>query len=228
MLFTMANILIVHAHHEPQSFSSALARTAAETLASQGHEVIFSDLYAMGFDPVSDRGNFVTTADASYLKQQNEEAHASKNGGFSEEIENEMRKVEACDLMIFSFPLWWFSMPAILKGWVDRVFAYDRFYGQGRWYETGTCRGKRAMVLITTGAGAEMYNGHGLHPSLDGILMPVHHGIFWFNGFSPLPPFVAWSAAHGSDEERQAVLDSWRTRLAKVLTEDTLQISQSS
>src|SRR6187402_2965580 len=101
----MAHILIVHAHHEPRSFSSALAKTAAETLTAQGHEVVFSDLYALGFDPVSDRRNFVTTADADYLKQQNEEAYASEHAGFAPEIEAEMRKVEACDLMIFSFPL---------------------------------------------------------------------------------------------------------------------------
>lgn len=107
----MANILIVHAHHEPQSFSSSLAKTAAEMLSDQGHEVVFSDLYAMGFDPVSDRRNFVTTADAAYLKQQREEARASEYGGFAPEIETEMRKVEACDLLVFSFPLWWFSIP---------------------------------------------------------------------------------------------------------------------
>lgn len=52
------NILIVHAHHEPQSFSSALCRQAASTLKTAGHEVVVSDLWAMRFDPVSDRRNF--------------------------------------------------------------------------------------------------------------------------------------------------------------------------
>ena len=216
----MANILIVHAHREPRSFSSALARTAAETFAEQGHEVVFSDLHALGFDPVSDRRNFLTTADAAYLKQQNEEAHASVNAGFAAELDAEMKKVEACDLMVFSFPLWWFGMPAILKGWVDRVFAYGHLYGRGRWYKNGSGKGKRAIVVMTTGGGAAMYGGTGMHPSLDAILTPVHHGIFWFNGFSPLPPFVAWSAAHGSDADRHAMLDELRERLQNVFEED--------
>ena len=71
------NVLIVHAHHEPKRFSSALSRQAQETLRSIGHEVTVSDLYAEGFDPVSDRRNFQSVFDANYLKQQNEERHAS-------------------------------------------------------------------------------------------------------------------------------------------------------
>lgn len=224
----MANILIVHAHHEPGSFSSALAHAGRETLSRAGHNVVFSDLYAMKFDPVSDRRNFITTANAGYLKQQSEEKYASHHDGFSPEIEIEMRKVETCDLLIFSFPLWWFGLPAVLKGWVDRVLAYGRIYGEGRWYETGVGRGKRAMVLMTTGGAAKMYESGGLHLSLDSILAPIHHGIFWFNGFSPLPPFVAWAAAHRSDEDRHAVLNAWRKRLHNVLDEPALRMPSAA
>lgn len=218
----MANILIVHAHHEPQSFSSALAKTAAETFERLGHAVAFSDLYAMGFDPVSDRRNFLTTADAAYLKQQEEEALASEASGFVPELEAEMRKVEACDLLVFSFPLWWFSVPAILKGWVDRVFAYRRFYGEGKWYENGMGQGKRAMVLMTTGGGEAMYREAGMHPPMSAVLTPIHRGIFWFNGFSVLEPFIAWSAAHGTDADRNEVLDTLRVRLQGIFAEAPL------
>ena len=62
-------ILIVHAHHEPQSFSSALFQQSVKTLESAGHQVMTSDLYAMKFDPVSDRRNFTSVKDAGYLKQ---------------------------------------------------------------------------------------------------------------------------------------------------------------
>jgi NAD(P)H dehydrogenase (quinone) len=48
-------VLIVHAHHEPKSFCSALYRRAVDTLTNAGHEVVTSDLYALAFDPVSDR-----------------------------------------------------------------------------------------------------------------------------------------------------------------------------
>ena len=220
----MANILIVHAHHEPKSFTSALARAAAETLTEQGHKVDFSDLYAMKFDPVSDRRNFTTVRDPNFFKQQQEELYAAEHLGFAPEIEAEMQKLERCDLLVFSFPLWWFGLPAILKGWVDRVFAYGRIYGRGRWYDKGLGRGKRAMVLMTTGGAKSTYDRKGLHPELDTILTPIHHGIFWFNGFSPLQPFVAWAAAHGSDADRKRVLDQWQNRLKGLFQERTIQL----
>ena len=55
--------------------------------------------------------------------------------------------MEAADLMIWQFPLWWFSMPGILKGWVDKVFAFNRVYGRGRFYDKGLyLRQARAVV----------------------------------------------------------------------------------
>lgn len=122
------NVLIVFAHPEPKSFNGALFDTAVRELQAAGHEVVTSDLYRMGFDPVSDRQNFTSVLDADYLKLQAEETHATACAGFAPEIETELRKLEACDLLILQFPLWWFGLPAILKGWVDRVMAMGRTY----------------------------------------------------------------------------------------------------
>ena len=57
--------------------------------------------------------------------------------GFALEVEDEISKIEAADLMIWQFPLWCFDLPAVLKGWVDCVFAMRRTYGHGHIYETG-------------------------------------------------------------------------------------------
>ncbi|MEM9915054.1 MAG: NAD(P)H-dependent oxidoreductase [Planctomycetota bacterium] len=210
------NVLIVHAHPETRSFSSALAATARDTLAAAGHKVELLDLYRAGFDPVSDRRNFTTTADADYFKQQAEESHATEHDGFVPELEQHIALLERCDLLVFSFPLWWFGMPAILKGWVDRVFAAGRIYGGPKLYEGGIGAGKKAMVLMTTGGGPDMYSGRGVNPPMDHILQPIEHGVFWFNGFGPLDPFIAWSPARQSDEERGATLDSLRNQLSDV------------
>jgi len=145
------NILIVHAHPEPQSFCSALFTAAVDTLSTGGHDVQTSDLYSIGFDPISDRRNFTTVKNPHYLKPQIEEMHASESGGFVPELGTEMCKVEWCDLMIWQFPLWWFSVPAILKGWFDRVFAMGRFYGYGHIYETVVLKGKKTMLPLATG-----------------------------------------------------------------------------
>jgi NAD(P)H dehydrogenase (quinone) len=221
------NVLIVHAHPEQQSFSSAMARTAAETLAQQGHNVSFSDLYAMGFDPVSGRKNFTTIKDPDFFKQQQEELHATEHNGFAPEIEAEIRKVEAADLLIFSFPLWWFGMPGVLKGWVDRVFPMGRVYGGEKLYENGlgSRRKARAMVLITTGGGPAGYSGKGVHPSLSTILAPIYHGVFWFNGFQPLDPFVTWSVARISDQERAEYLEQLKARLKHIASEAPVRLA---
>jgi NAD(P)H dehydrogenase (quinone) len=119
------NVFVVHAHPEPRSFSSALVQTTSATLAAAGHTVTVSDLYATRFNPVSGRQNFVTVRNPDYYKQQQEELYASENDGFASDIESEIRKLEAADLLVFSFPMWWFGMPGILKGWVDRVSRWD-------------------------------------------------------------------------------------------------------
>jgi NAD(P)H dehydrogenase (quinone) len=118
--------LLVLAHPVPKSFNAALFQRAISTMVSTGHEVATSDLYAMKFDAISDRRNFTETFNSDVLSLQAEERHASEIGGSSGELETEIGKVEASDLMILHFPLRWFSMPAILKGWVDRVFSFGR------------------------------------------------------------------------------------------------------
>ena len=121
-------VFIVHAHAESRSFNGALFQTAQDTLRAAGHAVTVSGLYALKFDPVSDRRNFTTVKNPDYFKQQIEEMHATEMGGFAPDVEAELRKMEACDLMIWQFPLWWFGLPGILKGWADRVFAMGRTY----------------------------------------------------------------------------------------------------
>ena len=213
-------ILIVHAHHEPRSFCSALARRAEQSLLAQGHSVDFADLYADHFNPVSDRRNFSTTKNPDYLKQQVEEAYATEVGGFVPDLEKEIQRLEACGMLIFSFPIWWFGMPAILKGWVDRVFAYVRIYGGPKIYETGLGQSqRRGLVLMTTGGGPDVYGGYGVNPSVATVLAPVHHGVFWFNGILPLAPFVAWSPARATPDERTACLDALESRLKNIFTE---------
>src|SRR5229473_2392493 len=228
MPLTKLNILVVHAHHEPKSFCGALFRHAVQTLSDAGHSVFTSDLYAQQFNPVSDRRNFTSMFDANYLKQGKEERHATAVGGFALDLECEIRKLESCDLLVFSFPLWWFAMPAILKGWVDHTFAYARIFGDTRMYENGLGQGrKRAMIVMTTGGDRETFGPRGLHPSLESILAPVEHGIFLFNGFLPLEPFVAFQPARITHQERTAYLRALGERLQRLEHEQPRRVASS-
>lgn len=220
------NVLIVLAHPELQSFNGALFEIAIATLRAAGHTVVTSDLHRLGFNPVSDRSNFTTVQDPAFLKLQAEELHATETHGFAPELEAEIAKVEAADLMIWQFPLWWFSVPAILKGWVDRVFAMGRAYGGGRVYEAGMFRGKRALLSLTTGGPEGAYAPEGFNGDLQAILRPIHRGMLEFTGFEVLAPQVHYGPVRVEPAQREAWLQAWAQRLRQVEAEQPIDIGR--
>lgn len=213
------NILIVYAHQEPASFNGALLRKAVETLMAAGHGVTVSDLHAMGFDPVSDRRNFTTVADATRFSQQAEERFAADHGGFAPDLRAEMDKLRAADLVIFQFPIWWMGMPAIMKGWIDRVFAVGVAYGGGRWFDRGVLSGKLAMLTVTMGGPAPAYAHDGVYRAdTRAILHPINHGILGFVGFEVIEPFIVHGPGRMSGGERAQALDDYAARLVGIDT----------
>lgn len=203
------NVFLVYAHPEPRSFNGALFRMAQDTLRAAGHTVQISDLHALKFDHVSDRRNFTTVKNPDCFKQQIEEMHATEVGGFAPDLETELRRMETCDLMIWQFPLWWFGLPGILKGWADRVLAMGRTYGGERFYENGVFKGKRAVLSLTTGGPEAVYQKGGWNGDIHAILRPIQRGILRFTGWDVLAPNIFYSPVRVSDEERQARLNAW-------------------
>jgi NAD(P)H dehydrogenase (quinone) len=132
--------------------------------------------------------------------------------------------MEAADLMIWQFPLWWFGLPAILKGWVDRVFAMGRTYGGGRIYDSGTFRGRRALLSLTTGGPQPAYVPGGFNGDLEGILLPIHRGMLAFQGYSVLAPQVNFGAARVDDAQRHAWLAAWAQRLRAIGDEQPIDV----
>lgn len=217
-------VFIVHAHHEPFSFNGALTRKARETLLQANHEVVVSDLYEIGFDPVSDRRNFITVSDASRLRQQAEEDYASKHDGFAPQLQAEMDKLQWCDVLIFQFPLWWLGLPAILKGWVDRVFALGRAYGGGCYFSRGVFAGKRAMCSVTVGGPAGAYGDTGAYGNIEKILFPIQHGILAFVGFAVIEPFIAYAPSRVSAWQRADLLLRYGERMLALDKAPTIPI----
>jgi NAD(P)H dehydrogenase (quinone) len=220
------NVLLVLAHPEPRSFNGAMFDTALDTLRAAGHNVVTSDLYRMGFDPVSSRRNFVSVKDADYLKLQIEEMHASEVNGFAAQVETEIAKIESVDLMIWQFPLWWFGLPAILKGWVDRVFAMGRTYGNGHIYDTGKFSRKKALLSLTTGGPEAAYLADGFNGDLDAILRPIQRGMLEFTGFSVLAPEVIYGPVRANDAQRAKWLESWALRLDSIESESSIVVGR--
>lgn len=209
-------VLIVHAHYEAHSFNTALKNVAVETLTAAGHEVRVSDLYAMGWNPVAGPADFPQPANPDYCVYALEQRKAFESGQLPADIEAEIAAVDGCDLLIFNFPVFWFSVPAILKGWIDRVFISGHFYGGKRFYDQGGMRGKRAMLSLTLGGQAHMFGADAIHGEMDILLRPLQRGTLAYCGFTVLPPFIGYHVPYLSGEARQAILEQYKAYLLQL------------
>ena len=194
------NVLLVFAHPEPRSLNTALRDVAIAELKAEGHKVRVSDLYAEGWKSQIDRADFPELAPDGRFNVAAASKEAFAAGALTDDVKAEIEKLLWADVLILQFPFWWFAMPAILKGWVDRVFAYGFAYGVGehsdqRWgdrYGEGALTGKRAMLIVTTGGWEEHYSARGINGPIDDLLFPIHHGILYYPGYDVLPPFVVY------------------------------------
>jgi len=207
------HVLIVHGHPEPQSFNGALTRQAVATLERSGHAVEVSDLYAMKFKAVADADDYVEREDPDYLRIDREQTHAHNTQCVTPDVRVEQDKLGRADLVILQYPMWWFSMPAILKGWADRVFTRGFAYLPGRKYDTGMLRGKLAMLSITTGTSVDTYAPDGIDGALLDVLWPVHNGLLRYSGFDVLTPFVTHMPGRLTTEQRAGALARYDDRL---------------
>lgn len=206
------HILILLANPEPTSFCHALASAAREALTAAGHRVTVSDLFAQGFNPVAGRHDFTTVADPDRFHYQSEQALAARQGTFSPEIAAEQAKLQAADILIPVFPIWWSGPPAILKGWLERVLAYGFAYVDGHRFETGLFRGRRAMVCVTTGGTPERFSGTGVFGPIEGVLRPLQYLALEYMGYEVASPFVAYAAPRISEDARKALLAGFAER----------------
>lgn len=210
--------LIVVAHPDPRSYNAALKDVSVSALGQLGIATDVSDLYAIGFGAVAGRGDMADAAASGPFNLATEQGRAFEAGTLADDIRREQDKVAAADLVIFQFPLWWYSMPAVMKGWVDRVLTYKFAYGVGEWWDAGPFRDKKAMLSITTGTPKGAYMTDGRNGDIDRILWPLEAGVLAICGFQVLPSFVAYGAPWIGDEGRKAQMEALRKRLSEINT----------
>jgi len=152
---------IVLAHPEAKSFNGHLSDISQKVLSDAGWSVTKSDLYGMDFDPREGAHHYNTRQDADVFHAQSEQRFNAGNETTPADVSAEVQHLMDSDLLIVHFPLWWFGMPGMLKGWMDRVFVYGKMYRSARRYDNGFCAGKKMIACVTTGASADScsYNG---------------------------------------------------------------------
>ncbi|MGF6233122.1 NAD(P)H dehydrogenase (quinone) [Inquilinus ginsengisoli] len=177
--------LIVVAHPDPRSLTHTVAARLAEGVSLAGHSAEIADLMAEGFDP-----RFNANDHAVHLKQ----------AAPSADVLAEQARIDRADALVLVYPVYWWSMPGLLKGWIDRVFAngwaYDEIPG-GKLEKKLGCLPVHLVAL--GGAGQGTYQRHGYSGAMK---TQIDHGIFDFCGAPVvtsellLPPDTQEPGAH--------------------------------
>jgi NAD(P)H dehydrogenase (quinone) len=214
---------LVHAHPEPRSFVAAMRDTMIEAFESRGDIVTVSDLYAMSFNPVASAADFQALQRPEYLVYSLEQRHAYQDGTLAPDIAAEVEKVLAADLLAFTFPLFWFSTPAILKGWIERVFLSGPFFGGRRIYRRGGLVGKRAFAAFSLGGPAHMFGPESLHGELEtGMMRHFLQGTLGYVGLSVYQPYIAYHVPYIDQEARRVLLDELHASVRDIDTRPRL------
>ncbi|MFH8238544.1 NAD(P)H oxidoreductase [Streptomyces sp. NPDC018321] len=155
--------LVVVAHHRTDSLTAHTARRTVGRLEAAGYRVDLLDLHAEGFDPR------MTVAD--------QPDWGNREKRYSDETHAHMRRILAAEVVVAVFPVYWQSVPAILKGWIDRVWNYGFAYGRSK----PRLAGKRILWLGLAGAPADDVVVEGMRSVLEANLS---EGIAYYCGFS--------------------------------------------
>jgi len=165
-------ILAVLAHPNTDSFTRALLDEFVASAESTGHSVVIADLHAEGFDP-----NFNMHDVAVYGGQ----------AEVSDEIVAEQKRIMDADAMAFFFPLWWWSMPAILKGWIDRVFSSGFAFEFIDGHSSGLLTHKKVALFCPAATDQGYYRRYGYH---SGFQRLVDAGIFGYCGIADVETHI--------------------------------------
>jgi NAD(P)H dehydrogenase (quinone) len=139
------DVLAVFCHPRRNSFTGALLDGFVAGLAEAGHDVEVADLYREGFDP----------------RFQAEDYAQFKGEPMPEQIVAEQRRLDRADALAFVFPVWWWSFPAMLKGWIDRVWSEGWAYNFTVGRSKGLLRDRPTVLLGSAATRAATYRKYG-------------------------------------------------------------------
>ena len=140
-------VLLVLCHPRADSFTAAIADTFARHAIAAGHEIEHFDLYREGFDPV--------------MREIDEPSWDNLDKVYSDEVLTEMARIERNQAIVMVCPIWWWSFPAMLKGWIDRVWNLGFAYGPQK------LSLQKGMLIGTCASSAERFAKHGMDTAID-------------------------------------------------------------
>lgn len=202
-MFNLKNIenmknLIIYAHPNSDSLSHFFKQTIIESLQESGQEVEIRDLNKIDFNPVLSL----------------EDMKGQRIGKVAAEVQKEQDFITWADQIIFVYPIWWTGMPAIMKGYIDRVFSYGFAYRYDQGVQKGLFTGKKAIIVNSHGKSKEEYEAIGMDKAL---ALTSDTGIFTYCGLEIQEHFYFDKADKASSENSA----EWGNQIKSLLVKRT-------
>lgn len=192
-------VLLVLAHPDPKSYSHAVAARAVAGLESAGHTVRVLDLYAEGFHAA--------------MTAEEREAYHTDRPVIDGQVAEHVQAIRHAEALVFVFPTWWSSLPAILKGWLERTMVPGVafvFHPRTQKVRPGLTHVRRVVGISTYGSGrlyVKLVNDNGRRT----LMRALRLNTGWRTRTTWLPMYRLDSS---SDEQRAAFLDKVETTMA--------------
>ncbi|UKB80588.1 NAD(P)H-dependent oxidoreductase [Chryseobacterium sp. MEBOG07] len=191
--------LIIYAHPNENSLNHSLLNTVVETLQSRDQEVIVRDLYKIGFDPVFSL----------------QDMQGQFQGKLSDDVKLEQEHISWAEQITFIYPIWWTGLPAMMKGYIDRVFSYGFAYRYDQGIQKGLLKGKKTVIINTHGKSHEEYEKTGMDKALTST---SDNGIFIYSGLEVIRHLFFDKADKASSEN----LEKWKDQIRNLYSDYVL------
>ncbi|WP_312507870.1 NAD(P)H-dependent oxidoreductase [Chryseobacterium culicis] len=191
--------LIIYTHPNENSLNHNLLNTVVETLHARNEEVVVRDLYAIGFDPVLCLNDM----------------QGQRMGKVSADIKTEQEYISWAEQITFIYPIWWTGLPAVMKGYIDRVFSYGFAYRYDQGVQKGLLKGKTTIIINTHGKSHDEYEKMGMDKALT---LTSDNGIFIYSGLEIIRHLFFDKADKASAED----LEIWKEQIKSLYSEHVL------
>lgn len=191
--------LIIYTHPNENSLNHNLLNTVVETLHARNEEVVVRDLYAIGFDPVLSLNDM----------------QGQRMGKVSADVKTEQEYIAWAEQITFIYPIWWTGLPAVMKGYIDRVFSYGFAYRYDQGVQKGLLKGKTTIIINTYGKSHDEYEKMGMDKALT---LTSDNGIFIYSGLEIIRHLFFDKADKASAED----LEIWKEQIKSLYSEHVL------
>lgn len=182
------NQLIIIAHPKKDSFSQIIKNELEKHFINRNDQVKIRDLYELKIDPVLTEG----------------ELKFNKEGNICPDILVEQNYISWADQLTIIYPLWWNAFPAILKGYIDRVFINGFAFKINGHGPVGLLKGKKVRLITTAGMTEESLKKSNIY---EGLKITQDHGVFEFCGMEVVEHLYVTEITSLSEHEKQKALD---------------------